>query len=252
MRRSRARKRHVQQELDLKRDKNGQKRGGKRPNAGRPRKGPRSSERHKRREILTGREPILVTVRIDEAVGNLRRGNIYHALRYTLLATSLRDDFRVVHFSIQRTHLHLIVEAASKEALSKRMQGLLISAARNINGAVTVERGTRRRGRVVSDRYHASVLSTPRQVRNAISYVLNNWRKHQEDEGKLSSTWLIDPFSSGSNFGGWKELEDKPFLFATRETYKTLMTCFPRTWLLRVGWERWGSIGAREIPGPMR
>ncbi len=246
------RRRVVQQHLRYE-DKNGQHRGGWRPGAGRkPITDRRASERHKERPELTGRDPLLVTVRIDEDVGNLRRRGIYHALRFALYACALRDDFRVVHFSIQRTHLHMIVEAASKEALSSHMKGLLISAAKNINAAVTAERGTRRRGRVVSDRYHAKVLRTPREVRNAIAYVLNNWRKHQEDHGKLSSTWLIDPFSSASNFGGWKELEDKPFLFSTRETYKPLMTCFPTTWLLRTGWERRGLIGAREVPGPMR
>ena len=250
---ARTRKRHVQQSFELRRDKNGQRRGlSTHERTGRPARGPRSSERHKRREPLTGRDPILVTVRVDKDVGNLRRGRIYHALRFALYATALRDDFRVVHFSIQRTHLHMIVEASSKEALSRHMKGLLISAAKHINGAVTVERGARRRGRVVSDRYHASVLTTPRQVRNAVKYVLNNWRKHGEHREAVARTWLLDPFSSAVNFGGWKELEGKLFLFSVRETYKPLFTCLPKTWLLRDGWERRGLIGAREIPGPMR
>ena len=82
--------------------------------------------------------------------------------------------------------------------------------------------------------------------------LLNNWRKHQEDRSRDARTWLIDPFSSGVNFGGWKDLEGKPFLFSVRETYKPLFTCVPTTWLLRDGWERRGLIGAREIPGPRR
>ena len=151
-----------------------------------------------------------------------------------------------MHFSIQRTHLHMIVEATSKAALSDGMHGLLISAAKHINIEV------KRKGRVVSDRYHARVLRTPRQVRNAISYVLNNWRKHAEHTRGIARTWLLDPFSSGANFGGWKELEGKFFLFAVRETYERLLTCFPQTWLLREGWERWGLIRAREVPGRMR
>src|SRR5262249_51577855 len=32
--------------------------------------------------------------------------------------------------------------------------------------------------RRLGDRYHARSLSTPREVRNALVYVLNNWRKH--------------------------------------------------------------------------
>ena len=253
MGKTRPRKRHVQQSFDYRRDKNGQRRGlSRHKRTGRPPKGPRSSERHKRRQAFKPSEPLLVTVRVDKAVGNLRRRGIYHALRFALYACALREEFRVVHFSIQRTHLHMIVEATSKEALSKHMKGLLISAARQINGAVSIETGKRRRGRVVSDRYHASVLSSPRQVRNAIAYVLNNWRRHQEDRDGAARAWLVDPFSSGCNFGGWKELEDKRFLFSVRETYKPLFTCLPKTWLLRDGWERRGLIGARETPGPMR
>jgi putative transposase len=249
---TRARKRHVQQQLRLKRDKNGQLRGGRRPGAGRRPRGVRSSERHKARPRLTGRDPILVTVRIDREVGNLRRRGIYHALRFALYATALREDFRVVHFSIQRTHLHMIVEAQSKRALSRGMQGLLISAARQINGAVEVETGVRRRGRVVSDRYHARTLTSPKAVRRAIAYVLNNWRRHGEHERGVAKGWLVDPFSTGASFGGWKELEDKLFLFPLRESYQPLMMCYPQTWLLRVGWERHGLVGAREIPGPAR
>ena len=249
---TRPRKRHVQQELDIRRDKNGQRRGGKRRGAGRPRKGLRSSERHKRRPTLTGHEPLLVTVRIDEGVGNLRRRGIYHALRFALYAAALFDEFRVVHFSIQRTHLHMIVEAQSKQALSSGMQRLLISAARHINGAVTAETGVRRRGRVVSDRYHASVLGSPRQVRNAIAYVLNNWRRHGEHRAKFARGWLLDPFSSATRFGGWTELEGRDVLFRVRESYEPLFTWLPKTWLLRVGWQLHGSIPATGIPGRVR
>ncbi len=246
------RRRVVQQELRYE-DKNGQRRGGRRPGAGRkPITERRASERHKRRPKLTGRDPLLVTVRIDQDVGNLRRRGIYHALRFALDACALRDTFRVVHFSIQRTHLHMIVEAATKEALSSHMKGLLISAARHIHAAVTADRGVRRRGRGVSDRDHARVLRTPREVRNAIAYVLNNWRRHQEDLAPFARSWLVDPYSTGVRFGGWKELEETGLMFSPRPEYKPLMTCVPRTWLLRTGWERRGLIGTREIPGPMR
>ena len=232
-------------------DRNGQKRGGRRPGAGRPPiKGRRASERHKIRQELTGREPVLVTVRVVRAVGSLRKRHIYRALRFALYSAAAREDFRVVHFSMQRTHLHLIVEAASKRALSSGMQGLLISAARHINLEIEARTGHRRRGKVVADRYHARVLTSPRQCRSAVSYVLNNWRRHKEDRSGVQKSWTLDPFSSAVNFGGWKELEGSPFLFPVRATYERLHTCTPQTWLLRVGWTRHGLIGAHEVPGP--
>jgi REP element-mobilizing transposase RayT len=242
-------KRHVQQNFRY-RDRNGQKRGGKREGAGRPAKGPRSSEKHKARPKLNGRHPVLVTVRVVREVGNLRKRHIYRAMRFALYSAANRDDFRVVHFSIQHNHLHLIVEAANQRAMSRGMQGLLISAARHVNMEIEARTGERRRGRVVADRYHARVLNSPKQCRNALSYVLNNWRRHEEDRAAVASGWTLDPFSSAVNFGGWKELEDSPFLFPVRETYERLHTCTPQTWLLRTGWTKHGLIGAREVPGP--
>jgi putative transposase len=228
----------------------GDPRGGKRKGAGRPPNGPRSSERHKARPELNARHPILVTTRVSKAAGNLRRRRIYHAVRYALLVAGLRDTFRVVHVSIQRTHVHLIVEASSKHALSRGIQGLLISAARHIKNEIENATGTRPRGLVFGDRYHARVLTSPRQCRNAICYVLNNWRRHSEHRSGVARTWLLDPFSSSVNFGGWKELSDSPFLFPIPDTYDRMPTCFPQTWLLRVGWEKHGLIGATEVPGP--
>jgi REP element-mobilizing transposase RayT len=245
---ARPRKKHVQIELP-RLDKNGQRRGGKRKGAGRPAKGKRASEWHKRRLELSGREPILVTLRIVAGVGSLRRRHMYRAVRLALIATALRDEFRIVHFSIQGNHLHLLVEAESKTALSRGIQGFCISAAKHINAELVDETGARRRGQVFADRYHARVITSPRQCQNALSYVLNNWRRHKEDRASFAKTWRVDPYSSGINFGGWTELADSMFLFGTPPTYERPLTCFPRTWLLRTGWMMHGLIDTGEVPG---
>jgi hypothetical protein len=110
---------------------------------------------------------------------------------------------------LQRTHVHLIVEADHKAALSRGMQGFLISAARNINTALG-DSTRRRRGKVFADRYHAEVITTPTRARHAISYVLSNWRRHREDQQGLASTWLVDPFSSGISFPDWWSCRTRP------------------------------------------
>src|SRR5438270_7427482 len=107
---ARPRKRHVQLSF-RKRDKNGQLRGGKRKGAGRPKQGRFASERHEKRPVLTGREPVLVTARVSAETCNLRRRSVYHAIRGALATSLARTNFRVVHFSIQRTHVHFIAEA---------------------------------------------------------------------------------------------------------------------------------------------
>src|SRR6185369_17350810 len=84
-------------------------RGGKRRGAGRPPKGKRAGSPHKERPFLHARYPVHVVLRTVGAVGNLRRRCVYQAVREATLTTALREDFRIVHLSIQRTHVHLLV-----------------------------------------------------------------------------------------------------------------------------------------------
>jgi REP element-mobilizing transposase RayT len=226
----------VQQELPFGRVRKKPKHAG-----GRPPKGPRSSERHEQRKAFRASEPVHVTIRVVRAVSNLRTRSLYHAIRWATYAAMKRDSFRIVQLSIQRDHIHLLVEAEHRTALARGMQGFQISAARHINAALE------RRGQVFADRYHAHILRTPREVRHALAYVVNNWRKHGEDRGR---TWKIDPFSSAVRFGGWAELAHAAHLYKPPPTYQPLLTWLPKTWLLATGWQRHGLVPTAEIPGP--
>lgn len=124
------------------------------------------------------------------------------------------------------------------------MQAFGVSAARAINAVLSEQRAVARHGSVIADRYHARVLKTPREVRNCIAYVLNNWRHHQLDR-KIG--WQVDPYSSGHAFGGWKELPGKRLVVPAE--YMPLVVSAPRTWLLRVGWKQRGLISLYEVPG---
>src|SRR5436190_681916 len=173
-------------------------RGGKRRGAGRPPKGKRAGSPHKERPFLHERYPVHVVLRVISAVGNLRRRRVYQAIREATLTTARRENFPIVHLSIQRNHLHLLVEADHKQALASGMQGFQISAAKHLNAAISKGKpGPRRRGTVFPDRYHAEIITSPRQARHALNYVLNNWHKHKEDRARnppsalrLVSTWL--------------------------------------------------------------
>jgi REP element-mobilizing transposase RayT len=278
----RSRKRHLQQALYFG-DKNGQRRGD--PNTrkrrrgvklGRPPKGRRASERHEVRPELKASQPVLVTIRITDELGRMRNRDVYRAIRWATIAIGERADCRIVHLSIQGNHLHLLVEAQDRMALARGMQAFQISAARRINVEISDGRSRdtswwgarklpkeprwwnaktrewidgRRKGSVFPDRYHEEIITTPRQARNALCYVLNNWRKHHEDERDFAAGWLIDPFSSGWAFGGWEERGDSPFAWKTRETYEPMLTAYPQTWLLREGWRRGGrAISVYEVP----
>src|ERR1051325_11301101 len=214
--------------------------GGKRRGAGRPPKGKRAGAPHKARPFLHERYPVHVTLRVVSAVGKLRRRCVYQAVREATLTTARRENFRIVHLSLQHDHIHLLIEAKDKEALAKGMQGFQISAAKHLNAAISEGKpGPRRRGTVFPDRYHAEIITSPTQARHALSYVLCNWRKRGEDRAAPMSTWQIDWFSSAVMFPHWAEYrDDEVFLWRRPPTYDPLQVFMPRTWLLREGWKK--------------
>jgi REP element-mobilizing transposase RayT len=231
----RAPRRHrgAQRELDLRpRTRAGKvaKRPGRKPT------GRRSDPRHRTRPEVSPRHPVHVVLRVTREVGNLRKLDAYRAIRGALGRCLARSDYRVVHVSIQSNHLHLLVEADDKDALARGMQGFAISAAKRLNRALR-----RRRGDVFAYRYHATPITSPTQARNAIAYILNNWRRHRND---VRAPWRIDPYSSAEQFAGWKT----PHGYATRR--EPLPCVGATTWLLTDGWSRAGPIRTDEVPGP--
>lgn len=243
---ARARKVHVQLSLPTL-DKNGQRRGGKRAGAGRPKKGERASERHKIRESFRANHPIHAVLRPIEEVGSLRSFDMYRAIRDALITTYARALIRIVHVSVQGTHIHLIVEAANRSDLARGMQGFEIACAKNINAVLSKRLGYRRTGTVFPDRYHSVVIRTPRQARGAIAYVLNNWRRHNEHKAPFARAWRVDPFSSAPSFDGFKDIGTRAIEWP--DTYLRLPVWQPRTWLLTTGWKKHGLIHSTEKPG---
>jgi REP element-mobilizing transposase RayT len=174
------------------------KRGGRRPNAGRKRSPDRKYDpSHAKRPALSFKHPVHVMLRTLASVPRLRQRDGYEAIRAALLYFVDGAGFRVVHVSIQRNHLHLVVEAANKEALRRGMQRFAIRAARALN------REFDREGKVFAFRYHAKQIKTADYARNVLSYVLNNWRRHREDRYTREESMPFDRFSSAWAFTGW-------------------------------------------------
>ncbi len=258
--RRRARIRHHQLELPRTRkpDKNGQFRGGARPGAGRKRK-PRAdgklAEPHGRRLPVRASEPVHVILRVTAAVGSLRTHEMRMAVREASFAVARgrETSFHIVHYSIQRSHLHLIVEATDRRSLANGIRAFAISAAKHINAMASMLRGQRRRGAVFTDRYHAVILRAPRQVRACLAYVLNNWRHHGEARprrggGTRARAWKLDPYATGLAFDGWKE-RGEGVRYSIPAGYEGPLVWEPRSWLLRVGWRKHGMISVDEVPG---
>jgi REP element-mobilizing transposase RayT len=140
--------------------------GGVRAGAGRKPNGNQPGVRHRERGELGGRVPLLVTLKLLRGIGNLRTRGRCKAILGALQKARDRLGTRIVEFSIQHDHIHMIVEARDAGALTRAMQGLSVRLARQLNRVLG------RRGAVFADRYHHRTLGKPRQVRNALAYVL--------------------------------------------------------------------------------
>ena len=166
---------------------------------------------------------------------------MFAALR-AIFARSSEKGFRLLHFSVQFNHVHLVVEADDGVALARGVQRLLSRAAMAINALA------RRSGRVWRDRHHREPLTTPSQVRNTYAYVLFNNRKHEMASGSPSDAALdgFDQCSSTQWFRDWSPASPAPRAFLERAGPPIVVP--PRTWLANKGWKTWGLLRSDEIP----
>ena len=96
--------------------------GGRRRGAGRKPKGERAGVAHVKRPRLCARHPVLVTMRLREGLASLRHDDAHEVVRRVLVSSSERDEFRVIEYSVQSSHLHLIVEARDERELSRGLR----------------------------------------------------------------------------------------------------------------------------------
>ena len=144
-------------------------------------------------------------------------------------------------YSLQSNHAHLIVEATGNDAMASGMKAVASRLARAAN------RVFNRSGKVLDGRYHLHALKNPREVRNAIAYVLLNIRKHFRERNGHAPPVRIDPASSGRWFTGW--LRNAP-LPPPEHLGPDLREVSPaQSWLLSKGWKKRGLIDPAEVPG---
>jgi REP element-mobilizing transposase RayT len=191
---------------------------------------------HLTRPALKARHPVHVTMRFRQGLPSLRHKPLAGLVLASFHAAKEHLDMRLVHFSVQSNHVHLIVEADGHRALSRAMQGLGTRLAKRLNHRLD------RRGAVFADRYHARALKTPLEVRRALVYVLHNRRRHAGVPGGRSG---FDPLSTAPYFNGFAPDIVRPPATAPPSALPFVPA---RTWLLRIGWQRHRLLGARDIP----
>ena len=195
--------------------------GGKRAGAGRPRRGDETIP-HARRPLIDGRTPVHVTLRMRRGVWNLRSQRGFSQVALALAGERKLGLLRVVAFSVQGNHVHMVVESDSTADLSRRMKGFGARFAKAMNRMMG-----RPRGKVLAERYHAVPLRSPRQVRNALRYVLENHARHGARSG-FDALVGPDPFAGTSVRA----------LARGAPTVGPSLLSTPRSWVLRFGVER--------------
>lgn len=217
--------------------------GGKRAGAGRKRSSERRNVPHRARPRHHTGHPVHVTLR--SLFRPLRSQHVFPTVCLAVKGATKRDEkrFRIVEFSVQWDHVHLVVEANDKHALSSGVRSVAIRIARTVNELVG------RRGRLWADRWHGRELTSPREVRNALVYVLANFRKH----AKMRLWAGVDAFSSSAHFDGWQGITAGAALPRAGPPFHSAMAQHvvvskAKTWLGGTGWRRAGLIGVGEAP----
>ncbi len=160
-----------------------------------------------------------LTLRMQRGVWNLRSQRGFSQVALALGEERKLGLLRVVAFSVQGNHIHMVVEIDSTADLSRRMKGFGARFAKAVNRMMG-----RRRGKVLAERYHAVPLRSPRQVRNALAYVLENHARH----GARSFFPTLagpDPFAGTSVYAVAR---------ASPRLGPPLLSA-PKSWVLRVG-----------------
>ncbi len=214
--------------------------GGARAGAGRKRTQGRRKVAHRARQRFSSPRPLHVTIRVHQSVRSLRKRKKYQVL-HDVFCKTRRRGFRICHYSVQDDHIHLIAEASNRASMTSGMRAVNIRIGKGINKAYG-----RRRGPVIAERYHEQPLSSPRQVRNTLAYVLNNVRRHVfKETGETCKRDYLDPCSSAAYFDGWKPGPADPIPIERGSPVEPA-----RTWLLNKLWRRHGLVDVNTIPGP--
>lgn len=206
--------------------------GGARRGAGRKRLDAHAYVPHVARVAKAGKYPMHVTARAVRGLPSFRESRIGSLVLLQL--RRLNDTtFQISHHSVQKNHVHLIVEADDRPTVSRKMSGFMASFAKRLN----VELG--RTGKVWRERFYCRDVTTASEMHNVLTYVFGNAKKH----GDIPRDSLqLDSFSSAWTFDGW----DRPVDLPPEKIRWTPPE--PRTELLQRDWIAYGLLRVGGAP----
>lgn len=124
-----------------------------------------------------------LTIKVRENKADIKNKRILKLLHHAIKRARLQR-LKVLHYTLEYNHVHLLVEATNNQILHKGMQAFGITFSKWIN------RLKLRKGTVYKHRYHFHALRSTRERKNALNYIFTNGVKH----GRTRSR--IDPYNS--------------------------------------------------------
>lgn len=150
--------------------------------AGRPAKNDRGI-RHTKRPEITKPSSLHLTVKVQRDKAGLKTKGVLALLRRSIL-NARKQGLRVIHFSLEYDHVHLLIEADNNRTLGKGMQAFGVTLSKAIN------RARKLKGTVYKHRYHFRKITSSRELKNVLNYIFTNGVKHQTAKS------IVNPFNS--------------------------------------------------------
>ena len=171
--------------------------------------------RHISREKLHRRSALHLTIKVRENKAEIKTKKILKALHHAIKRARLKR-LKIIHYTLEYNHIHLLAEATNNEILHQGMQALGISLSKAINKIKSLK------GSVYKHRYHLKKINSRRQYKNVIHYILKNGIKHK----RTSS--IIDPYNSAvvaKNISADIEstIQQSPFLTRLRKDLREFL-----------------------------
>lgn len=133
--------------------------------------------RHVRRLKLKRPSSLHLTIKVRENK-DIQSKRILKALHHAIKRARLKG-LKVVHYTLEYNHVHLLVESVDNKILHKGMQAFGITITKAINKI------KRTKGAVYKNRYHLRLINSPRQLKNVLHYIFTNGVKHKRTSSKI-------------------------------------------------------------------
>ena len=141
------------------------------------------SIRHRKRAEIKKPSSLHLTIKIAKNKAGVKNKQILKVLKRAILK-GRSAGIRIIHFTLEYDHIHLLVEADCKIKLGRGMMRFGVTLAKGINHY------RRDQGQVYKHRYHQRFITSRRDLKNVMNYIFHNGLKHR------TATKLLNPYHS--------------------------------------------------------